>query len=118
MSIELFEPRSEKTGLVGFRTGATQLGLYSQRSKLEAWYFGFNKRRDCTIRVAKIKALISYLCFRICKNPAFLLCGYFFLEQSNLIRKPVPLVSVAMLSKWLNLIVKNKKSPLPTNAKT
>ena len=32
----LFEPRHEKTGLWGFRPGATQTGLYSHRRWLEA----------------------------------------------------------------------------------
>ena len=32
----LSEPRSEKTGLRGFRPGPTQTGLYSHRSWLEA----------------------------------------------------------------------------------
>ena len=32
----LFEPRSEKTGLQGFRPGPTQTGLYSYRRWLEA----------------------------------------------------------------------------------
>ena len=31
----LFEPRREKTGLLGFRPGATQIGLYSHRSRLD-----------------------------------------------------------------------------------
>ena len=30
------EPRSEKTGLRGFRPGPTQIGLYSYRKRLEA----------------------------------------------------------------------------------
>ena len=32
----LFEPRSEKTGLRGFRPGPTQTGLYNHRRWLEA----------------------------------------------------------------------------------
>ena len=40
----------------GFRTGPTQTSLYSQRSRLEACNFGFKKKRNCTIRVAKTKA--------------------------------------------------------------
>ena len=44
---------------MGFRPGPTQTALYSHRSRLEAWNFGFNKKRDCTICVAKTKALIS-----------------------------------------------------------
>ena len=55
-----YEPRREKTGLRGFRPGPTQTGLYSLRSRLEAWNFGFKKKRNSTIRVAKTKALISF----------------------------------------------------------
>ena len=54
------EPRCEKTGLRGIRPGPTQTGLYSYRRWLEASNFGFRKKRDCTIRVAKTKALISF----------------------------------------------------------
>ena len=55
-----FEPRREKTGLRGFRPGPTQTDLYSHRSRLGLRNLGFKKKRDCTIRVAKIKALISF----------------------------------------------------------
>ena len=55
----LYEPRCEKTGLRGFRPGQTQTSLYIHRRWLEVWNFGFRKNRDCTIRVAKTKALIS-----------------------------------------------------------
>ena len=55
-----FEPRCEKTGLLGFRPGLTHTGLYSYRSWLEASNFIFRKKRDCTIHVAKTKALISF----------------------------------------------------------
>ena len=54
------EPRCEKTGLRGFRTGPTQTGLYSNRRGLEVCNFGFRKKRYCTIRLAKTKALISF----------------------------------------------------------
>ena len=54
------EPRYEKTGIRGFRPGLTQTGLCSHRIWLEACNFGFRKKRDCTIRVAKTKALISF----------------------------------------------------------
>ena len=37
----IFEPRSEKTGLRGFRPGLTQTGLYSHRRWLEACNFRF-----------------------------------------------------------------------------
>ena len=53
------EPRCEKTGLRGFRPGLTQTGLYSHRRWLGAGNFGFRKKWDRTIRVAKTKALIS-----------------------------------------------------------
>ena len=36
LAILIFEPRSEKTGLRGFRAGPTQTGLYSHRIWLEA----------------------------------------------------------------------------------
>ena len=45
--------------------------------KLETGNFGFGKERNCTIHVAKTKALISTceadlrLCFRICKMLVF-----------------------------------------------
>ena len=56
----LNEPRRQKTGLRGFRPGPTQTGLDSHRRWLETWNFGFRKQRDCTIQVAKTKALISF----------------------------------------------------------
>ena len=48
-----------KPTIWGFRPGPTKTGLYSHRRWLEACSFGFNKKRVCTIRVAKTKALIS-----------------------------------------------------------
>ena len=54
------EPSCEKTGLRGFRPGPTQTELYSHRRWLEALNFGFTKKRDCIIFVAKTKALISF----------------------------------------------------------
>ena len=56
----IIEPRREKPGLRDFRPGPTQTGLYSHRKWLEAGNFGFRKQRNCTIRVAKTKALISF----------------------------------------------------------
>ena len=32
----------------------------TEDARLEAWNFGLRKKRDCTIRVAKTKALISF----------------------------------------------------------
>ena len=54
------EPRCEKIGLRGFRPGPTQTGLYSYRRWLEGSNFVYRKQRDCTICVAKTKALISF----------------------------------------------------------
>ena len=54
------EPRCEKTGLRGFRPGPTLTRLYSYRRWLETRNSGFRKKRDCTIHVAKTKALISF----------------------------------------------------------
>ena len=50
-SCTIIEPRREKTGLRGFRPGPTQTELYSHRIWL---------KRNCTIGVAKTKALISF----------------------------------------------------------
>ena len=36
LQVFTFEPRREKTGLRGFRTGPTQTGLYKLRKELEA----------------------------------------------------------------------------------
>ena len=40
--------------------GLTQNRLYNHRRWLEAWNFGFRKKRDCTIQAVKTKALISF----------------------------------------------------------
>ena len=56
----IYEPRCEKNGLRGFRPGPTQIRLYSQGIWQKACNFGFMKYRDCTIHVAKTKALISF----------------------------------------------------------
>ena len=42
------------------RTGPKQTGLYSYKRWLEAANFGF-KKRNCTFRVPKTKALISFI---------------------------------------------------------
>ena len=45
----------------GFRTGLTQTDLCKHSRQLKAWNFGFKKKRNCTFRVAKTKALISFV---------------------------------------------------------
>ena len=57
---DINEPRRQKTGLQGFRPGPTQTGLCNYWRWLEAWNFRFRKKRNCTIRIAKTKALISF----------------------------------------------------------
>ena len=56
--------------LRGFRTGPTQTRRYSNRRWLEASNFGFRRYGDCTIYVAKAKALIS------CAVSAQLICPF------------------------------------------
>ena len=68
----LFEPHREKTGFRDFRPGPTKTGLYFHRRWLEACNFGFRKKRDCTICLAKTKALIS------CAVTAQLICVFVF----------------------------------------
>ena len=59
-SKNLYETVREKTNNLGFQPGPTQTGLYKHRRWLETGNFGFRKMRNCTIRVAKTKALISF----------------------------------------------------------
>ena len=40
---------------MGFGPGLTQIGIYSHRSRLEAWNFGLKRKMHCTICVAKTK---------------------------------------------------------------
>ena len=67
-----YELCHKKTCLPGFRHGPTQTRLYNNRTLLEAWIFRFRKYRDCTIYVAKTKALI---CFAV---TAQLICPFVF----------------------------------------
>ena len=56
----VYEPLREKTGLRGFRPGPTQTRLYNHTRWLEARNFVFRKTGDCTIYIAKTKALTSF----------------------------------------------------------
>ena len=57
----------------GFPTRSdTNRAQYSLRSRLEAWNFGYKKKRKYTIRVAKTKALISFAV------TAKLICAFVF----------------------------------------
>ena len=53
-----FEPLHDKTNNLRFQPGPTQTELYKHRRWLEARSFGFKKKRDYTIHVAKTNALI------------------------------------------------------------
>ena len=66
------EPVHGKTNNLGFRTGLTQIRLYSHRRWLESSNFGFKKKRNRTICVAKTKALISFAV------TAKLICAFVF----------------------------------------
>ena len=69
----LSEPSHEKTNNLGFRLGLTQTsGLYSHRSRLESRHFGLKKKRNCSICLAKTKALISFAV------TAKLICAFVF----------------------------------------
>ena len=50
-----YEPRHEKTCVLGLRPGKTQTGLFSYRSKLDSWNFGYSKKRYCTIQAVNNK---------------------------------------------------------------
>ena len=56
----------------GFRTGLTQTKLYKRRRWLEAGNFGFRMKRNCAIRVARTKPLISFAV------TAQLICAFVF----------------------------------------
>ena len=75
-----YEPRREKTGFRGFRPGATQ----KQARCLKFWlqlkeelYLPSSENKGagqfCSYCTADLR-----LCFRICKNLIFSLCGSFF----------------------------------------
>ena len=63
-----YEPVREKTNNLGFRPGPSYTGLHSLRLK---------KKKDCTIRLAKTKALIS------CALTAQLICAFGFVYASS-----------------------------------
>ena len=67
-----YEPVRERTNNFGFRPGLIQTELYKHRRWLEALNFGFKKKKDCTNRVAKTRALI---CFAV---TAKLICVFVF----------------------------------------
>ena len=68
----IIEPVRDKTNNLGFRPGPTQTGLYSNRRWLKPGNFGFRKKRNCIIRVAKTKSLISFAV------TAKLICAFVF----------------------------------------
>ena len=59
-NLNRYEPVREKTNNLGSDQISPKNGLYNHRRGLEAGNFGFNKWKNCTIRVAKTKVLISF----------------------------------------------------------
>ena len=55
-----------KKNNLAFRSGPTQSGLYSHRIRLEAWNFGFKKKRACTIRVIAQLICVNVLAYADC----------------------------------------------------
>ena len=82
---------ARKTCLRSFRPGRTQTGRHSHRRWLEAGNFGFRKKRDCTIYVAKTKALIS------CAVTAKLTCAFVFPYAKSFFL----MTRLIFYSKWL-----------------
>ena len=74
------ESSRENTKNLGFRPGLTQTSLFSNRSRLEAWNFRFNKKRDCTIRVAKTKEQKALISFAVTEK---LVCALVFASFSD-----------------------------------
>ena len=65
-------PGREKTGLLGFRPGLTQTGLYSHRKRLEALDFGFKKRKNKGAdQLRGYREADLRLCFRLCRSLIF-----------------------------------------------
>ena len=92
------EPHQEKTCLRGFRPGLTQTWLYNHRSWLEAGNFGFRKKRDCTIYVAKTKALISCMA-----TAAELHLFFLHMQKVGFLMKPLILTGPYLETKLDNL---------------
>ena len=114
--IYLYEPKCQKTCLPGLKPGLTQTGLYSHRRWLEAWNFQFRKQTDCTIYVAKTKALIS------CVVTMQLICVFLKMHIDRLERNSRVLVSHAAGTHWILMhiylssteINKDIHYPIPT----
>ena len=84
------EPRREITGLLGFLPGPTQTKLYNHRRWLEALNFGFGEKRDCTVCVAKTKALISFTVI------AKLICVFVFAYAKSRFSYDVAQIEIAL----------------------
>ena len=78
--LKWYEPGSERTSLRGPWPGQTQTRLCSHRRWLEAWNFEFRKKRDCSIHVAKWKALISCA---VNYRTEQLICSFVFRTQNS-----------------------------------
>ena len=56
----IYEPPNEKTNKEFLNRSDTNRAILAQK-RLEAGNFGFRKERNCTIRVANTKMLISFI---------------------------------------------------------
>ena len=69
-----YEPVREKANNLGSDHIQHKPACKVTEEKVEAGNFGFNKKRDCTIRVAKTKVLISFVVI------AKLICAFVFAQ--------------------------------------
>ena len=83
------EPSQDKTRLQGFQSGPTQTRLYSHRRWLEAL-------NDCTIYVAKTKALIS------CAVTVQLICAFVFAYAKSRFSHYVAQIDQGVQSIWFS----------------
>ena len=89
-----YESCYEKTGLRRVRPGPTQTGLFSHRKWLEAGNFIFRKKKDCTINVAKTKALISFVV------TAKLICVFVLEYAKSRFSHDKALIKIRLLNYW------------------
>ena len=74
----------------GFWPGLTQTRLYSHWRWLEAWNFGFSKKRYCAVQVLNTKALISFAVALYSTLPYTLPFTLYLIPYPTLYPKPYP----------------------------
>ena len=98
-----YEPRSEETGLRGFRPCLTQTGLYNHKrwienlkfliSKVEGLYYLCSENKGADQLRGYREADLRLICFRIYEKPVFSRRGSYDLECRQLKFTRVPLLS-------------------------